>query len=183
MTYDVLIVGSGASAVNAAAPLVEAGLTVSMLDFGNQDLTYRDLVPDVSFVEARTKDQNQYRYFLGDDFEGIPVGTLEAGAQLTPPRRHISHDARELTPVDSSTISLFATLALGGLASGWAAGSYAYSEDDLKDFPISREELAPHYEKVAERIGISGETDDLERFDGALEHLLPPLRIDTSAAT
>lgn len=183
MTYDVIIVGSGASAVNAAAPLVEAGLTVAMLDFGNQDTTYRNLVPEVSFVEARTKDQNQHRYFLGDNFEGIPVGTLEAGAQLTPPRQHISRDARELTPVDSNTISLFATLALGGLASGWAAGSYAYSEEDLKDFPISRAELAPYYEKVAERIGISGEIDDLERFDGALRHLLPPLRIDAGAGT
>jgi len=34
---DVLIVGSGASAVNAAVPLVQAGLRVRMLDVGYRD--------------------------------------------------------------------------------------------------------------------------------------------------
>src|SRR5262249_25350936 len=37
---DAIIVGSGASGVNAAYPLVEAGLRVTMLDVGLEDLDY-----------------------------------------------------------------------------------------------------------------------------------------------
>ena len=35
-TYDVIVVGSGPGGVNAAAPLVEAGRNVVLIDFGNQ---------------------------------------------------------------------------------------------------------------------------------------------------
>jgi len=181
--HDVLIVGSGASAVQAAYPLIEAGLSVIMLDFGNQDLVYSNLVPDAPFLEVRRTDPHQHRYFLGDRFEGIPCGAVRVGPQLTPPRQYITKDAPELTPVDSNTLSPFATLALGGMASGWGAGAFPFNESDLRDFPISRDELAPHYEKVAERIGISGEVDDLAPFDGELKAMLPPLRIDRNAAT
>ena len=80
MTYDVIIVGSGASAVTAAYPLVEAGLTVAILDYGNKDEIYKTLVPDTSFMDIRRSDPAQYRYFLGNNFEGIAVGTLNAGA-------------------------------------------------------------------------------------------------------
>ncbi len=183
MIYDVLIVGSGASAVNAACPLIEAGLSVGMLDFGNQDLVYSNLVPDAPFMEIRKTDPHQHRYFLGNRFEGIPCGMVRVGPQLTPPRQYITKDAPELTPVDSNTLAPFATLALGGMASGWGAGAFPFSESDLRDFPISLDDLAPHYEKVAERIGISGEMDDLAPFDGELKAMLPPLRIDRNAAT
>jgi cation diffusion facilitator CzcD-associated flavoprotein CzcO len=40
---DVIVVGSGASAVNAAMALVEAGRGVRMLDVGNRD--EKDRVP------------------------------------------------------------------------------------------------------------------------------------------
>jgi hypothetical protein len=45
---DVIVVGSGASGVNAAAPLVDTGLSV-MLDFGNEDRHYAPLIPSRPF--------------------------------------------------------------------------------------------------------------------------------------
>jgi hypothetical protein len=183
MIHDILIVGSGASAVHAAYPLVEAGLSVSMLDFGNEDRLYRPLVPEAPFFHVRRTDPQQHRYFLGDRFEGIPLGSLGMGPQLTPPRQYIPKDVQTLTPVDSKSFFALTSLALGGLAGGWGAGAMAYGEKDLRDFPITREMLAPHFEKVAERIGVSGEIDDLFRFDGELKAMLPPLRIDENAET
>ena len=69
---DVVVIGSGASAVNAAYPLVEAGRSVVMLDVGKRDEKYAALIPDQSFAEIRRTDPQQHRYFLGDDFEGVP---------------------------------------------------------------------------------------------------------------
>ena len=71
---DVLVVGSGAGGVHAAWPLVERGLEVAMLDFGNEDRAYASLVPSQPWSELRTTDEAQHRYLLGDHFEGVPLG-------------------------------------------------------------------------------------------------------------
>ncbi len=138
---DVLIVGSGASAVNAAYPLVEAGLRVRMLDLGNRDQRYAPLVPDRSFSEIRREDSEQHRYFLGDRFEGIDFGQTGAGAQLTPPRQFVWRDADRLTPVDSANFFPLESLACGGLAGAWGAGCPPFSEADLAALQLTRSQL------------------------------------------
>ncbi len=86
------MVGSGPGAVNAAWPLVEKGLDVALLDYGNVDRTYAPLIPVRSWSEIRRTDPEQHRYFLGARFEGIGFGKVRVGAQLTPPRQFISAD-------------------------------------------------------------------------------------------
>lgn len=181
MSGDVIIIGSGASAVQAAYPLVEAGVGVTMLDLGNEERVYASLVPDSAFPDIRRTDDRQHRYFLGDRFEGVPLGPVKVGPQLTPPRQYIIRDSNELTPIDSEAFFPFASLAMGGMASGWGAGAMAYSREELKGFPVSYGDLLPHYEAVAERIGVSGEVDDLYPFDGELKAMFPPLHIDRNA--
>lgn len=178
---DALVVGSGASGVMAATALVEAGRTVILIDYGAEDRLYAPLIPDLPFSEIRRTDPNQHRYFLGDRFEGIPFGAVRVGAQLTPPRLHISSDAPSLMRVDAPDFSATESLALGGLAAGWGAGAFPFTEEELRGWPISLADLAPHYEAVAERIGISGTRDDLLPFYGELAGMLPPLDLDTNA--
>ncbi len=180
---DVLIVGSGASAVNAAYPIVEAGLRVRMLDVGHRDHRYAPLVPDRSFPELRHEDKQQHRYFLGEHFEGISFDQTGAGAQLTPPRQHVCRDTRRLTPVDSVDFSPLESLAYGGLAAAWGAGCPPFSDADLAGFPLERWNLQPHYERVAERIGVSGARDELLPFWGDLESLQPACDLDANGET
>ena len=177
---DAIVVGSGPSAVHAAYPLVEAGLTVRMLDVGNRDTTYADLIPDGPFSELRRTDPDQHRYFLGDDLEGIGFGSTGAGAQLTPPRQHVSRDTERLQPVASRSFFPLQSLAEGGLGGAWGAGSPPFSAADLAGFPIALEDLQPHYEVVADRIGVSGARDDLMPFLGPMFALQPPVETDSS---
>lgn len=179
MRYDVIIVGSGAAGVTAACPLVEAGLTVLMLDVGTT-APQTIPIPDLPFARLRREDSNQHRYFLGDNFEGIPVGPLTSGPQLTPPRQYLTDEAF-LSPTYSPDLTPLVTLAQGGMASAWGAGSYSYNDEDLRGFPISTVDLKPHFEAVAKRIGVSAEMDDLVHFDGTLDSVLPPLHIDQNA--
>ena len=131
---DVLIVGSGASAVHAAGPLVERGLTVQVLDFGHRDTVYAPRIPDTSFTELRRTDPEQYVYFLGREFEGIGFSNVGPGAQLTPPRQFVTAGTEERTPVSSSNFHPLESLAFGGLGGLVAPHS---------PIPISRDGLSP----------------------------------------
>ncbi|MDQ3605984.1 MAG: GMC family oxidoreductase, partial [Gemmatimonadota bacterium] len=88
-----------------------------------------------------------------------------------------------LMPIASSSFFAKESLARGGLASGWGAGVFPFDEEDLREMPISRADLEPHYEAVAERIGVAGERDDLLPFLGGCAAMLPALEIDTNAET
>ena len=176
---DVLIVGSGAGGVNATWPLVERGLSVQLLDYGNLDAHYEPLIDPRPWSELRREDSEQHRYFLGDRFEGLPMGPVRVGAQLTPPRAFITADTEREVPIDSSTFSVTESLARGGLASGWGAGVFPFDDQDLEGSGVTRAMLEPHYEAVADRIGVSGERDDLSPFLGECAALLPALELDS----
>lgn len=180
---DVIIVGSGASAVHAAWPLAEAGLHVLMLDLGAQDNRYQERIPTKDFLSIRREDERQHEYFLGDDFEGIPLGPVRVGAQLTPPRKYINKEADELLPKESGDFNALESGARGGLAAGWGAASPTLTDHDMAGWPISRADLQPHYETTARRVGVCGDPhDDLASWMGPGIPLLPPARSDSNGA-
>jgi len=178
---DVIVVGSGPSAVSAAWPLVAAGMRVVMLDVGNEDTRYAPLIPAAPFLDIRRGAKDQHRYFLGDEYEAIPLGRVRVGAQLTAPRSHITRDSDTLTPIASGSFFPTESLALGGLGSGWGASAIRFDDRDMTGFPIAPGDLAPHYESVCARIGVSGARDDLLPFYGDCSTLQPPPEMDVGA--
>jgi len=174
---DAIVVGSGPGGVHAAAALIEAGRSVLMLDFGERDDRYASLIPEQDFVQIRRSDPEQHRYFLGDDFEGIPFGEVRVGAQLTPPRQHIvARDGR--LGAASDGFAVVQSLAQGGLGAGWGAGVFPFSDDELGAMGLSLADLQPHYDVVVRRIGVAGAPDDLARFFPESPGMLPPTRLD-----
>lgn len=181
-TFDFVIVGSGASAVHAAWPLVEAGRRVAMLDVGIGPDPEAALPPRGDFVLLRRTDDEQHRYFLGDDFEGLSFGPVGVGAQLTPPRQFVFRDAERLAPIDAGRFRALQSLALGGLAAAWGASTMPFTDNDLRGWPLTRADLQPHYDAVAERIGVCGPAlDDLTPFVGRIAPLMPPVGHDSNA--
>lgn len=179
---DAIVIGSGASGVHAAWPLVRAGLNVTMVDVGRTPQRYRDAVPAEDFSSLRQSDYTQHRYFLGDEFEGLPFGKVRVGAQLTPPRAYIAQALSEAM-VATDGFQAMQSFALGGLAAGWGAAVPPFSDVDLEDWPLSRQELQPHYDAIARRIGICGVTgDDLERWFGPSSNLMPPAKQDSNGS-
>ena len=181
--FDVIVIGSGASGVHAAHPLVEAGRSVLMLDVGNEGAEYEGLIPQASFVANRRSDPDQHRYFLGDHLEGIAIGKIGAGAQLTPPREFVLRGSESIAPTAAENFSALQSFASGGLAEAWGAVAFPFTDHELSRCGLPVAQMSDHYEIVARRIGVSGRAhDDLESLHGALGALQPALELDHNAA-
>lgn len=177
-----LIVGSGASAVIAAARLLDAGRRVLMLDSGDCDEGVPAAVPERSFATLRRTDVQQHRYLLGEEGEGIDLGGTGPLAQATAPRRFVFRRAIERLRSHGDGFAAIESLARGGLAEAWGAGAFVFTDAELARAGLNAAELAPHYEAVAQAIGVSGARDDLGPWCGPLGALQPALEPDTNAA-
>lgn len=179
---DVVVVGSGASAVHIAQRLLDEGRHVTMLDVGDVDTRYRHTVPDRPFAALRRQDENQYRYLLGDDWEGIDLGATGALAQATPPRQHVFRLGAERLLHDGDTCAVVESLARGGLAETWGAGAFPFTATELARTGLDAQAMSPHYEAVVQRIGVSGAEDDLSPWRGPVHGLQAPLSLDPNGA-
>ncbi|MEQ1858056.1 MAG: GMC oxidoreductase, partial [Longimicrobiales bacterium] len=140
------------------------------------------VLPDQGFNDLKERLEDPVDYFLGKRFEGV---TLPRDADeyygIPPHKQYIFDQPSELEPSTDGFEPLF-SFAKGGLARAWTGGSYPFNGDELADFPISAADLAPGYDEVARRIGISGQVDDLAAFVPVHDHLQPPVQLDESSA-
>ena len=171
MIHDYIVVGSGATGAQAAHTLVEHGAKVAMLDVGYRDDKYKHLIPDQDFTTLRQQDNDQHRYFLGDELEGVPWGKVKVGAQLTPSRQFMVRDVERLIPLLSDTFTPMESLAYGGLGNGWGLGCFVFSDSELDQAGLHCSEMKAAYEIVSQRIGISAARDDATAYTlGDLQH-------------
>ena len=166
----VLIIGSGPAGVSAAWPLLEAGLRVHMIDPGaaRSDETALD---DRDF-EAWRRSDSQWQIFLGENAKLLENASPKLRA---PEFAHVFEGFRQRLRIQAAGFAAHGSLAPGGLSGAWGSGVGAFTDEELAEYPITREDLAPSYDAVARRIGISGSRDDeLSAWFGADYPLQPP---------
>jgi choline dehydrogenase-like flavoprotein len=176
-TFDVLVIGSGASGGWAAKQLAEAGLKVGLLDAG------RVLSP-ADYSEHKPVFELKYRN-KSDNF-----------IRKTRPKQRDCYACREYNadwfvndleePYSTAEGKPFSwqgrTRVVGGRTNVWGRQSYRYSDLDFKaasfdgfgeDWPLSYADLAPYYDKVEEYVGITGMSEGVyELPDGQFQ---PPM--------
>ena len=160
LSYDYIVVGSGATGAIVANSLVEVGVNVAVLDVGVEDEQYKEIIPDKDFVSIRKEYSDQKDYFLGKQFEGIPWETAKVGSQLTPPRSFLTQLTEKLIPFESDSFKPMESMAKGGLGGGWGLGCYEFSKPELDAIGLKEPEMFRAYDAVANHIGISGIKDD-----------------------
>ncbi len=176
-SYDVIVVGSGASGGWAAKRLAEAGVSVALVEAG------RAHRPD-DFREHR-------RPF------DLPYGNLSQEAiRKTRPRQAdcyacteynadwFANDLEEpyTTPAGKPFSWQGRLRLVGGRTNVWARQSYRLSEQDMKgrsfdgegaDWPLSYADLAPYYDVVERYVGISGQAEQVPELPDS--NFLPPM--------
>ena len=172
----VVIVGSGASGVHFALSLLRKGYPVTMLDVGNQKSG--TVHPQNNWTELKSSLNDPVEYFLGNDFEAVIFPKNESEYYGFPPNKNYVFKKPTLFNFRASGFAPLFSFAQGGLAEVWTGGVYPLNDEELCDFPFSFAEIAPYYNEVTNRIGISGARDDLARFLPFHDHIVEPLRLD-----
>ena len=154
----IFVIGSGPAGVACASALLEAGEKVSMLDAGLElERGRRHQRASLQSRPSTTWDEESLG-FLRDGVEvtrdGIPL-KLAYGSDF-PYRDPIGHPA-SLEGAYSKP-----SFARGGLSNVWGASVLPYCTEDMSDWPITAEDLAPHYRAVLAMMPFSARHDGLE---------------------
>ncbi len=166
--WDVVVIGTGPSGVNAAQTLVEAELEVLSIDGGKVSKYNQEVFKDTSFLNLRKNDKKQKENLLGQNFESINLEKTKIGAQLTPQRKHLIEDVAKFFKTRSSspskTFQNFETLATGGLGVAWGLGCCEFSDEELSACGLDVNEMRESYQEITDRIGVSKADDNVEEY-------------------
>jgi choline dehydrogenase-like flavoprotein len=163
----ITVIGSGPAGVACASALLGKGAQVTMLDAGLElEPDRRRRIAELRSVAFTSWDEASLR-FLREGVEvsagGIPL-KLAYGSQF-PYRDPIDQ------PMTADGVHGKPSFARGGLSNVWGASVLPYRTEDMTEWPITAEDLAPHYRAVLEMMPFSGRHDGLEkRFPLHHEH-------------
>jgi hypothetical protein len=179
--HDYLIVGSGCTGAIAAETLLGKGVAVTMLDVGIDNNAYASVIPDKDFISIRKTESDQYRYFVGDQAEGLSWGGIKTGEHFTPPRKYILEKVNEYIPVLSETFKPMESLSYGGLGNAWGLGCCEFSDAELIATGLNPIEMEKAYNIIGKRIGISALKDDASPYTiGKLAQFYPAATMDSN---
>ncbi len=176
---DVILVGSGASAVAAALELTDRGVNPLVLDVGVRAPAGTNRRGTGNLYDYKAT-HDSFSLTIGERYQGLAnlIGTRHVPVKLTTPNaEYVTQGADTWSPVDAEGFHAIQSFALGGLANAWGAGLYRFTRADLDGFPIGQEDLDPYFDRLTSFIGISGADDDLSPFFGSARDLLPPVRL------
>lgn len=171
----VIIIGSGPAGVAAAFPLLARGCRVLMLE-GGEDEAGGDAPSHADLQDVRHR-SDQWKLIVGERYEAFEDPDAPSPKFRVPAHRHVLRRFQERMAIRPTNFAVAGALAAGGLANLWGAGVSRFDDEDLADYPISLRDMAPSYERISERIGISGSNDDdMARALGHEPHLLAPTK-------
>ncbi|PWT91696.1 MAG: hypothetical protein C5B55_07660 [Blastocatellia bacterium] len=159
MHDEFYVVGSGPTGVAAAKALLDAGLSVTMLDAGvSLEASRQELLDETLRAPAQNWNDKSLALFKAGTnatSEGIPL-KLAYGSDF--PYRNADQFVSS-----TSQVGIVPSLARGGFSNVWGAAVLPYRANDTGDWPFAIEELTPHYRAMLNLTGLAGSEDGLSK--------------------
>jgi choline dehydrogenase-like flavoprotein len=154
----VVVIGSGPAGAAAAHALCEAGISVTVLDAGDRVEPER-MRPFADLARSEPEDwtpelARRVRSSFPADIRHVPL--KPAYGSLFP---YVRNDPD--LPIESEHAEALSSLAYGGLSNAWGASILPFRARDIRDWPITVEELEPHYRAVLRFMPVAAERDEL----------------------
>jgi choline dehydrogenase-like flavoprotein len=153
-----VVIGSGPAGAAAAQALCDAGIHVTVLDAGDRiepgrmelfdELAAMD--PEDWSAELSTRARSTFPV----DIRHVPRKPAFGSLFL------YADDDADL-PMATENANILLSLAYGGLSNAWGASILPFRQQDIEDWPVSLEDLRPHYEAVLRFVPIAAERDEL----------------------
>jgi len=154
----IAIIGSGPAGIASAMALLARGCEVTLLDAGvSLEPERRAMVDRLSQSDPANWPRADVSTLRGATAAGLSGVPLKYPYGSDYPYREVDR----WTPFENRGTDTRPTLARGGFSSVWGAAVLPYLAEDLTDWPVSAEELAPHYRAVANFVPLSAVHDDL----------------------
>lgn len=155
-TIGDLVIGSGPSGVAVASALLERGRRVTMIDGGQRlepaRVSARESLADKTPETWSRDDRSRWQ---APQFEAAVGQVRRYGSDFA------MEPAEKTFASQTAPFRLRASHAAGGLSNLWGSALLPYAAADMAGWPITANDLAPHYRAIAKFLPIAGRNDDL----------------------
>jgi choline dehydrogenase-like flavoprotein len=177
-SYDVIVVGSGASGGWACKRLAEAGLKVALLEAGRPQ-------SDKNFTEHKPVFELKYRNKAPEIIRKMRSIQIKFGVCNEYTYNWFVNDLEEpyTTPAGKPFDWMGRLRITGGRTNVWGRVSLRFSDWDFKsasqdgygeDWPLDYKDIEPYYDLVEKYVGITGSAEGLEHLpDGQFQPPVP----------
>jgi len=166
-----LVIGSGPAGVACSAALLARGAQVTMVDGG------------VTLDGLRREALDRLRRLPPSRWTGADAAFVKEGTDASPAGIPLKLAYGSSYPYDDPVGQPITTVgaeskpswARGGLSAVWGAAVLPYRDEDLRGWPISESDLAPHYRSILAMVPTSGREDAIaELFPLHTDRPAPP---------
>jgi len=177
-SFDVIVVGSGASGGWACKRLAEAGLKVALLEAGRPQ-------SDKNFTEHKPAFELKYRNRAPEIIRKTRPIQIKFGVCNEYTYKWFANDLEEpyTTPADKPFDWMGRVRMTGGRTNVWGRVSLRFSDWDFKsasldgfgeNWPLGYKDIEPYYDLVEKYVGITGSAEGLEHLpDGQFQPPVP----------
>ncbi len=160
----IAVVGTGAAGLGVLTALLEKenNLDIFLYDIGEK-------VKEISSPENPDQD------WINSFYNGIYKKIRSLYSFKFPPAK--THFANQISRESvGKKFKIFKSDTFGGLTNYWGATMLPFTSRELKDWPITKEELLPYYEKISQVAGLSAQSDQLNQYFEKDFSTRPPLK-------
>ncbi len=158
-----IVIGSGPAGIAAARALLARGRRIVLLDGGAVLEPERRAVRDRLAATAPERwSPAERRAYIEAQRGGTPGQVRRFGSDF-------AMEPAAATFADAGPVALRASRAVGGLSNLWGTAVLPFAAGDMRGWPVTADDLAPHYRAVLDFLPVSGRRDELSaRFAAGL---------------